>query len=101
MLATICQLHEISKQILSAATQDHWQEVDALQRQREQLTTQADHLPIPVKPTDAEQVKQIILEIQAIDAQVQPLLETHRQALIDEKLQQNKGQRMARAYQTP
>lgn len=101
MLEIIHQLHDLSKQILSAATQDHWPEVDALQLKREQLTAQAESLPVPIKPAAAEQLKQIILEIQAIDAQVQPLLETHRQALIDEKLQQNKGQRMAQAYQTP
>ncbi|MDO6564700.1 flagellar protein FliT [Amphritea sp. 1_MG-2023] len=100
MLDHITQAFALTQAILNAAEQQHWDKVESLQQRREQLLKQTESLPAPEDKPTSLQVAQLINDIKAIDNRITPLLQQHRQALIKQKLQTNKGQKMTKAYKS-
>ena len=99
MIKTLLQILQLSEQIFQAAEDKNWQAVETLQQQREQASKQAVSSNIPQDKDASLTADDLIRQINQIDKKSLVLIDANRKALAQEKLQSNKRNKMARAYQ--
>ena len=99
MIDALRKILQLSEQILEAAEAQNWQAVETLQQQRELASEQTKLTDVPQDKDTSLQAEDLIRHISQIDEKSLVLIEANRQELIKEKLQSNKRNKMARAYQ--
>lgn len=87
-----------SKDILTLAEENNWEQVGTeLNRRDQQLQ---DAVNQPVVENDAHAIRNLIAEIQAVSAKIAALVESERDLASKEINKQHKGKKMQNAYNT-
>lgn len=100
MVETLEQLLDLSKEILEAAQQKHWERVATLQQERAHKTDLLNQMSTPTDKTSSLKAEALIKAIKELDEKITPLLLEEQEATLKARQKTNKGKRMNQAYQS-
>lgn len=98
MLHTIKQVQQLSKEMLTLAENQQWEQLEKVQKQKAALCNKLEALAVPENSDETEEIRNTALLIQQTDQQTEVLIKRHQATLVKEKIQSNKGMRMMQAY---